>query len=168
MNAFSPSMPGLAAFPGLCWALVSPPELPLFPPRHRDQPHTDSCCLRGQNKISPKTACKGVPNPQPRLHELSNCGLWDRAWCFRLLVTFHFSFSADVGGRLVAGLAVSRRDVQDSGPGLTCSALPSHSPHNLPWFWSFQFPFESFPSLLRYLRPILLLTFRLVGTRVIN
>lgn len=152
MNTFSPSTPGLPAFPGLCWALVSLPELPLFPLRHKGQSHTSSRCLRGQNKISPKTACKGVPNPQPRLHELSNCGLWDRAWCFRLLVTFHFGFSIDVGGRLVTGLAVSRRHMQDSGPRLTCTALPSHSPHNLPW--SFHFPFEFFPSLLRYLRPL--------------
>lgn len=40
-------------------------------------------------------SCKHMPNPQPRLHEVSNCGPW--------VITFQSGFSTDVRGRLVTG-----------------------------------------------------------------
>lgn len=68
-------------------------------------------CLRRQNKSSLKVSRKHLPNPQPRLHEVSNCGLW--------VITLQLGFSADVRGRLVTGqlslLAKSMYRMQDQG-----------------------------------------------------
>lgn len=51
--------------------------------------------LRGQNKSSLKVSHKHMPNSQPRLYEVSNCGPW--------VITLQSGFSADVRGRLVTG-----------------------------------------------------------------
>lgn len=95
-------------------------------------PADSTHCLRGQNKSSLKTSWKHMPNPQPRLHEVSNCGPW--------VITLQLCFSTDVRGRLVAGqlslLAEGTCGCRTKAH-LHCSALafsPRSAPQSLPSF----------------------------------
>lgn len=116
-------------------------------------PADSTHCLRGQNKSSLKTSCKHMPNPRPRLHEVSYCGPW--------VITLQLGFSTAVTSRLVAGqlslLAESTCGMQDQGS--PAHALPTWS---LP-----SFPVTSFlPSHLQHLKPLPFLN--LNSTWVIN
>lgn len=167
MTPFSPNMPGPAALLGLCRALVcSPSSLCSHPSTGTSPtPAHGARCLRGQNKTSPKTACERVPNPQPRLHEVSNCGPSDRAWCFRLLVTLQFVFSTDVREQVSDRSDLTGRSWGQGSPALL--RIPIH-----PVLCPTPEPvrFLSSPSLLsRSMSDLLpLLTLRLIGAGVIN
>lgn len=116
-------------------------------------PADSTHCLRGQNKSSLKTSCKHMPNPRPRLHEVSYCGPW--------VITLQLGFSTAVTSRLVAGqlslLAESMCGMQDQGS-------PAHA---LPTWSLSSFPVTSFlPSHLQHLKPLPFLN--LNSTWVIN